>query len=125
MSPDEKTQPLPSVNVALIGGTGDGGAPIPTGTVLTTPDHQPNVIVTVITPVLALLVRFINVYVGMVVGLLGTAMTSNAITAPDFWHLFIKCCGLAVGGAVVLMLKDIVTIFGRLEQKYPLATGSI
>lgn len=119
------TEPIQPVVITVIGGTGDGGAPLTTGTVATTPDHQPNIVLTVVTPLVAILVRFINVYVGMVVGLLGTAMTSNAIPAPDFWHLFLKCASLAIGGAVVLSMKDIVTIFGKLEGKFPLASGSI
>lgn len=118
------TAMLPPVPVTIIGTMADA---VPTtGTIGVTPGpQQPNVLITVVTPFMALLVRFLNVYVGMVVGLLGTAMTSTAIPAPDFLHLVLKCAGLAIGGAVVLSLKDLVTIFGRLEQKYPLATGSI
>lgn len=119
-----ETTVVPPVTVTVIGEAA-AGAPLTTGTQATTPDHQPNLVVQVINPVIALLVRFANVYIGMVVGLLGTAMTSNAIPAPDFYHLVLKCAGLALGGAIVLSLKDIVTIFGRLEQKYPLASGSV
>jgi hypothetical protein len=45
--------------------------------------------------------------------------------APDFAHLVLKCMSLAVAGAVVLSLKDLVTIFGKLEGKYPLLSGSV
>jgi hypothetical protein len=116
------TTAIPPVAVTIIG----GDPATTTGTIATTAGQtQPNLVITVVTPVVALAVRFLNVYLGMVVGLLGTAMTSSAITAPDFGHLILKCAGLAIGGAVVLSLKDLVTIFGKLEQKYPLATGSI
>jgi hypothetical protein len=129
MMPNDKAVPatIAPVQVAIIGtGTGDGGGtPITSGTVAMTPDHMPNLAVRVITPVVAIAVRFLNVYIGTVVGLLVPAMTSNVIPAPDFYHLLMKCAGLAVGGAVVLSLKDIVTIFARLEQKFPLLTGSV
>ena len=125
---DEKlvTTPIEPVTVAVIGtGDGTGGAPLTTGTVATTIDHMPNIVVQVVTPIAALAIRFLNVYIGTVVGLLSAGMTSDAIPASDFQHLLLKCMGLAIAGSVVLLLKDIVTIFGKLEQKYPLATGSI
>jgi hypothetical protein len=109
------------VAVTVIG-TPPVGGPV---TVVTPGASQPNIVVTVVSPLVAIVVRFLNVYVGMVVGLLGTAMTSGAIAAPDFYHLVLKCGGLAIGGAVVLSLKDVVTVLSGLEQKFPLATGSV
>ncbi len=118
------TGPVEPVKVSIVG-TGDGGLPA-SGTIATTPGtHNPNLIVEVISPFVALLVRFLNVYIGNLVGLLAAAMTSHVITASDFWHLFLKCASLAVAGAVVLSLKDIVTIFAGLEKKFPLGTGSV
>lgn len=119
------TAAIEPVSVAIIGGTVPAGSPLTTGTTATTPDHQPNLVVTVITPIMALLIRALNVYVTAVVGLLAAAMTSNAITAPDFAHLLLKCAGLAIGGTVVMLLKDIVTVTSGLERKFPLATGSV
>lgn len=118
--------PIEPVQVTIIG-TGDGGnaAPLQSGTVGVTADHMPNIVVTVIQPIAAVLVRSINFYIWMVVGLLGTAMTSDVITAPDFGHLLLKCMGMAVGGTVVVTLKNIATIFTGLEKKFPLATGSV
>ncbi len=118
------TGPVEPVKVAIVG-TGDGGLPA-SGTIATTPgSHNPNLIVEVISPIVALIVRFLNVYIGSLVGLLAAGMTSNAIPASDFWHLFLKCASLAVAGAVVLSLKDIVTIFAGLEKKFPLGSGSV
>ena len=119
------TEPLPPVAVTIIG-TGDGQVVPATGTIATTPGpSQPNLLVTVVTPLMAIVIRFVNVYVGMLVGLLGAAMTSNALPAPDFGHLVLKCASLAIGGAVVLSLKDVITVLGGLERKYPLLTGSV
>jgi hypothetical protein len=118
------TGPVEPIHVAIVG-TGDGGLPA-TGTVATTPGtHNPNLVVNIVSPLVALVVRFINVYIGNLVGLVTAGMTSNAIPAADFQHLVEKCAGLAVAGAVILTLKDIVTIFAGLEKKFPLGTGSV
>jgi|SRR6185436_20304763 len=115
------TEVMPPVPITVIGNS-DG---LVTGTKATTPPDQPNLVVNVVQPVVALVVRFVNVYVGNVVGLLAVGMTSDALAAPDFLQLLLKCASLGVAGAVVLSLKDIVTVFGRLEQRFPLASGSV
>jgi hypothetical protein len=115
------TEMVAPVPITIIG-TGDG---LVTGTKATTPHDQPNIVVNVVQPLVALFFRFINVYIGNVVGLVTVGMTSNELPASDFGHLLLKCMGLAVAGAVVLSLKDIVTVTANLEQKYPLLTGSV
>ncbi len=126
MPDPEKTEttPIQPMTVTVISGTGDG-APIPSGTVMATPDHQPNLIIQVVGPIAAILVRFINTFLTALLGILMGAMTSNVIQASDFIHLVYKCAGLAVAGAGVGLLKDLITVFGKLEGKYPLATGSV
>jgi hypothetical protein len=123
--PNEKsvttTEVLPPVPITVIG-TGDG---LVAGTKAVTPHDQPNIVVNVVQPFVALFVRFLNVYIGNLVGLLAATVTSDAIQASDFWHLFGKCAGLAVAGAVVLSLKDIITVTNKLEEKFPLLTGSV
>ena len=115
------TELVPPVPVTIIG-TGDG---LVTGTKATTPHDQPNIVVNVVQPVVALALRFVNVYIGNVVGLLAVGITSHELPASDFYDLLLKCMGLAVAGAVVLTLKDVVTVTAKLEQKYPLLTGSV
>lgn len=112
------TTPIPPVEVAVIGTT---GAP---PQVVTTPDHLPNLVVTMISPILAILVRFANVYLLTLVGLLGTSMT-GALAAPDFWHLVLKCGEMALAPAGLALGKDLITVLSGLEQKFPLATGSV
>lgn len=126
MPDEEKTQTIPiaPMTVTVISGTADG-APIPTGTVVPTPDHQPNLIVQVVTPIAAILVRFVNSFLTALLGILMGAMTSDVIEAHDFVHLVYKCAGLAVAGAGVGLIKDLITVFGKLEGRYPLATGSV
>ena len=124
---DSKTtesRPVEPMTVAVIG-TGDGSK-LPTGAIATTQgEHEPNLIVQVISPLVAILVRSINTYITILVGLVAAGMTSNVIPASDFLHLVYKCAGLAVAGAAFGFLKDLVTVFGRLEQRFPLATGSV
>lgn len=119
-----ETTVVPPVTVTVIG-TDAAGAPLTTGTQATTPDHQPNLIVQVVNPLVAVALRFLNVYLGNLVGLVTAGMTSNAIPAQDFGHLVAKCAGLAVAGAVVLSMKDILTVFSGLEKRWPLASGSV
>lgn len=124
--PDDKliTESLPPVSVVVVG-TGNGGV-VPTGTIAETPHaNQPNLIVTVVSPLVAIAIRFANVYVGSLVGILAGAMASDVIPAADFVHLLRACAGLALGGAVLLSLKDITTVLTGLEKRFPLLTGSV
>lgn len=120
---DDKTTPIPPVTVAIIrGGT---GAPLTTGTVASTPDHQPNIVFTVISPLAAVLIRFAYDYLTMLVALVGAGMTTNVIPAADFAHLVLQCAKLSLAGAGLGALKNLVTIFGNLERKFPIASGSV
>jgi hypothetical protein len=123
MTDDNKTvtEVMEPVSVTVIG-TGDG---LIKGAKAVTPADQPNIVLNVVQPFVAIGVRFAHNYVGAVVALVTAGMTSEAIPYTDFRHLLLKCAGLAFGGAAVMVLKDVVTIFGRLEGKYPLASGSV
>lgn len=101
---------------AVIIGTGDGTVK----QVIETPAGQPDLIVTYIGPVLAILVRFVNTFLTILVGLVSAGMTTNIIPAHDFVELVWKCAQLSVAGAGFGLLKDLVTVFGKLEQKFPL-----
>src|SRR2546427_45051 len=115
-------QPVP---VTVIG-TGDGATVPANGVVAVTPDAQPNLVVVRVNPVIAMLIRFANVYLGMVVGLIGVALVNkDAIPAVDFLHLVWKCMNLSLSGALLLSLKDVLTILRGWERKYPLLTGSV
>lgn len=111
------------VEVTVIGGTGNGNTLQPG--LVETAAHQPNIVVNVIPPAIALAVRFINTYLTFLVGLVSTALTSDVIPSKDFFDLLIKCAGLSVGAAGLDLLKNLVTIFGKLEGKYPLLTGNV
>jgi hypothetical protein len=112
---------IPPITMTVIG---DKNTPS-SGTIIEMPGNHPNIIQNVVTPMAAILIRFINAYLTMIVALLGAGMVTNLIPASDFIHLFLKCAALSFAGAALGFLKDLITIFGKLEQKFPLGTGSI
>lgn len=127
---DKLTEPsrLEPVAVTVIGtGSAVGGpAPLATGVEAVTPaQSQPNLLVLVVSPIAAILIRFANTYLTVLVGLVGAGLTSDAIPYSDFFDLVLRCAGLSVAGAGLGLLKDCATVFGRLETKYPLLTGSV
>lgn len=115
------------VHVAIIG-TGDGSK-LPTHIEAETPgQHQPNFAIKVIAPIIAIIVRFVNLFGVQFVGLIIAGMTPEGgklLYTGDFLHLLVVCANLAFPGAALGLIKDVVTVFGRLEGKYPLLTGSI
>lgn len=115
------------VQVAVIG-TGDGSR-LADGIVAATPGaHEPNLVVRVVTPIFAILIRFINMYLTTLVGLLGAAQTdagAKLLHTGDFAAMVATCASLSLAGPSIDLLKNLVTIFGKLEGKYPLLTGSI
>lgn len=119
------------VSVPIVG-TGETANPIPNGTVAVTPGAMPDVVVNIISPVIAISVRFINLFLASLLGFLtlkmfpaGNNAVLQAIQGLDFWHLIVTGSSMALAPAGYGLVKDLITIFGRLERKYPLATGSI
>lgn len=132
MIPDDpkttESRPVAVIPIAVIG-TGDATRIAP-GTEAVTPGlHTPNfAIQTVVQPIVAIGVRFLNNYGGSLLGLVTAAMTpigAKVLYTSDFVAMVITCASLAFPGAAVLLLKDILTISKKLEGKYPLLTGSI
>lgn len=122
---------IPVVHTTVVGVGPTQPEHLPSGTVAVTPGPaQPNLVVNVVTPIVAVSVRFVNTFLTTLTGLVIAAMASNAagaevIHASTFWHLVLDCATLSVASAGVGLLKDLVTIFGRLEGKYPLMTGNV
>lgn len=121
-APEDLTvMPEEQMHIAVIG-TGDGG--IKPG-VQITPAGQPNVVYQVVGPVFAIFVRFVNTYLTLLVGVVTAGMTSDLLPVSDFHNLIIFAAKLSLSGAVVGLLKDCLTVFGRLENKFPLLTGNV
>lgn len=128
LAPSPELPPLVHIEPVLVTLIGTKNDVIPTtGTVALTPGAgQPNIVVQrIITPLVAIGVRFANTFLTALLGILTGAMATNVIQASDFLHLVYKCAGLAVAGAGMGLIKDLVTVFGKLEQQNPLLTGSI
>lgn len=127
---EEKTtvsRPVEPIKIA-VAAVGDA-TKLATGTeAITVGSHEPNIVVTVVQPLLAISIRFVNVFLVQFVGLLVAGMTpagGRLLYTGDFAHLLLVCASLALPGAGLNFFKDLVTVFGRLEQKYPLLTGSV
>lgn len=118
------SRPVEPVTVTVIG-TGDGSR-LPSRTEVETPGlHQPNLIVRVVGPTKAIAIRFAVSFLTSLLGILTGAMATDVIPSSDFMHLVYKCAGLSVAGAFVGLIKDLITIFSRLEQSNPLLTGNV
>lgn len=126
MSEDKVTESRPvDPMVVTVVGTGDGSR-LPSGTEAETPgSHQPNLITLVVPPLLAVMIRAVNTFLSVWLGLVLGGMATDVIPATDFLELAGKCAGLTLAGVVIGVAKDFVTIFTKLEQKYPLLTGNV
>lgn len=131
MSPDPmKEAPMAPIPLVMITGTGDGDGGLTQGQIIKTPAGQPNLVAQLVSPLVALAVRSVYTYMTIFVGLIGAGMTPAGAavlnpTAGDFFGMVIVCANLSVAGTLVGLAKDLLTIFGRLEAKFPLATGSV
>ncbi len=126
--------PVTPVTVTVIGNEDRRATdtPLTSGTVATTPDHLPDVIVNVVQPAVAIGVRFAFMFVKSLLGFMtiamippGTNPVMLAMHGMDFQHLLWSSMGLAIAPTVYDLIQSLVTVLGRLESKYPLATGSI
>lgn len=122
------SRPVEPVKVAIVG-TGDGSKLEPGTIAVTEGVHQPNVVVSdVVSPALAIAVRAANLFTQTMVGLLVAAMTpagGQLLYTSDFLHLLGTCASLSIPVVGLGTLKDLATIFGRLEQRFPLLTGKV
>lgn len=116
------------VQVTMIGtGTGDGGAPMRNGTIAETSGTQPNVKLRVVRPFVAIGVRAIHLFIATLLGAVTSAslIGKDFIPFTDFWDLVMKGSMVAATATALGFLKDLGTVFKRLEEKYPLLTGNI
>jgi hypothetical protein len=131
----DKLGPVAPINIAIVGtGTTEGGgvAPTPNGTIVETPAGQPNLRINVIRPEIAFLVRFVTLYLQTFIGILTaagfgnvTGINAKVFAAPDLATLVAGAAWASLIVAVVGLGKNLITVLGRLEGKYPLLTGSI
>lgn len=118
------------VTVSIIGTeatTPAATTPLTSGTLAETPTGQPDVRVNVVAPMMAIGVRFLHVFLVSFVGLVTAAGIGVTGMDPNISLQTALLAALKPSLAIagVETLKNLITIFGRLEGKYPLATGSI
>lgn len=115
----DKTMDIPVVQVTTVG-TGDGG--LQRNTSAQTPSGMPNVFVTVVGPAKAIAVRFVHTFFLTFSGMIGAnAVGVSVLLVPDLQHAAYASLTVAAVG----LIKDLVTVFGNLEGKFPLLTGNI
>lgn len=99
-----------------------------------TAEAQPNIALQVIGPLAAVAVRFGHLYLvtllgivtaGLAVGTTDTANTTALLHYSDFADLLWKSAAFSLATPTIGLLKDLITIFGNLEQRFPFLTGQV
>lgn len=114
MIPDD---PKPPTAVAV------SGSAFTMGQILKTPRGQPDVVVTVIGPVVAIIVRALKAYLQTLTGLLSASafgMASTVLPAGDFIHTLKVCAGLSVASGVMSLLTNISVLLTALGDRFPI-----
>jgi hypothetical protein len=117
------------VQIAIVGTestAGGGVAPTRTGTIAETPGNQPNLLINVVGPIVAVAVRAANTFLETSLSVATLAgLGTKVFAAGDFHTVFMASVIAGATAAGLATVKNLITIFGRLEGKYPLLTGSI
>lgn len=127
---------MPELQTVSIIGTGDGSVTREaSGVTVETPAGQPDIRLNVVRPIVAILVRFAHVFLLTFSGVLGVAGIGSVGLGPDdlmkvlastdLPGLLKNAAFVGISSATLGFIKDLITVFGRLESKYPLVTGSI
>ncbi len=98
------------------------------GTVAVTEDpHQPNMIINVISPLVALIVRFGYDWSTAFVGIAGAGGLGGdkLIHHTDLLSLLQTAAIVSTCVAGLAAMKNAATIFSGLEKRFPLASGSV
>ncbi len=101
---------------------------LPSGTVAVTPDpHQPNMIINVVSPMVALAVRFGYDWCMAFGGITGAGGLGGdkLIHHTDLVSLLTTAAIVATCVAGLGLVKNFATVFSGLEKKFPLASGSV
>lgn len=129
---DEKmtaSAPVQPIQTTVVGVGPASPQFLPSGTVAETPGvNQPDVVVNVVRPIIAIASRFGNLFGVTFIGLLTAAMTPSGgklLFTGDWAHMLLTCANLSLPVAGLGFFKDLLTIFARLENKYPLLTGKV
>lgn len=88
--------------------------------------ETPNVVLRIVGPMLAVLIRFVHEFLTSFVGTLTAGVTVDGLIAGGNMQLVVKgALIIAATTAGIGALKNLITIFGNLGQKYPLISGEV
>lgn len=112
------------LNIAVIGtGTGDGE--LTSGTIVT-PSGQPNIGYQVVQPIVAILVRFAHLYLVTFSGVItASQVATKLLPFHDFWVVVTFAGQVSLAAACAGAVKDLIVIFAKLGQKFPLLMGEV
>lgn len=118
-----KTTEVSPILVTVVGSGKEVGV---SGAVGVTGEGQANLITQVITPVMALAVRFGHRFID---ALIGAEALKTLDTMAD-WNLiqggaFKAALMIALATAVWGLIRDLGTVFTKLEGRFPLSTGNV
>lgn len=91
------------------------GNPPPNKIIVETPSGHPDILVQVVTPLMAVFARACNVFFQTLVGAIGA--TSTGIIPGDVWKTSLLMAGSV---ALVCVCQSLVTLSGNLEKQFPL-----
>lgn len=89
---------------------------------LVTAPGVPNVAITIVTPIVAIIVRAAKAYLQTLTGLLaagGLGMAPSVLPAGDFMNLFWKCAALSVASGIMSILTNMTLLMTTLSDKFP------
>lgn len=90
---------------------------------LDTPLGQPSVVVKVITPIVAIVIRALKAYLQTLLGLLaagGLGIASETLPAGDFVHTLKVCAGLSIASGVMSLLTNVSVLLTALGDRFPI-----
>ena len=93
------------------------------GQTLQTPPGQPDIVVKVITPIVAIIIRAAKAYLQTLLGLLSASafgMASTVLPAGDFLHTLKICAGLSVASGVMSLLTNVSVLLTALGDRFPI-----
>ena len=121
---NNKLVSMEPVHVTVVGGTGDGGM---SKQIIDTPAGQPTLIATFVPTATAILVRFIDTFLTVLLSVTGVgAITSiDAVKALVPSHvalgsIFEEALFFAFVAASFGLLKDMAVIVSKLKRRFPL-----
>jgi len=96
-------------------------AGIPAGTMLSTPEGMPNIVIKTKSPLVRMLTRIARVYVNALVGMLSVVLGNLApgyLTPPDeFGQKFLLAAGLALAPAAITLLTNAAEVLAKLDNQ--------